>query len=88
MIYWIASSILPSWRAESVALLSGGIATSVEFFKLYHAPVLDAFRHAIAGVLILGRVFSFKDIAIYWIAIAITASFDRSMRKANWLRRR
>ena len=81
MVYWIASSILRSWRVEHVALLSGGIATSVEFFKLYHAPVLDAFRHTIAGVLVLGRVFSFKDIAVYWIAIAIAAGLDPSLRK-------
>src|SRR5258708_30526872 len=86
MIYWIASSILSSSRVEFVALLSGGIATSVEFFKLYHAPVLDAFRHTIAGVLILGRVFSFKDIAVYWIAIAIAAGLDRSLRTHNWMR--
>ena len=85
MIYWIASSILPSWRAEHVALLGGGIATSVEFFKLYHAPVLEAFRHTIAGVLILGRVFSFKDIAVYWIAIATAAGLDRSVR--HWMKR-
>lgn len=85
MIYWMSSSVLPSWRAEYIGLLSGVVATSVEFFKLYHAPVLEAFRHTIAGVLILGRVFSFKDIAVYWIAIAIAAGLDRSLR--HWMNR-
>jgi hypothetical protein len=85
MIYWMSSSVLPSWRAEYIGLLSGVVATSVEFFKLYHAPVLEAFRHTIAGVLILGHVFSFKDIAVYWIAIAIAAGLDRSLR--HWMNR-
>jgi hypothetical protein len=84
MIYWIASSILPSWRAMHVALFSGGLATSIEFLKLYHAPDLDGFRHTLAGQLILGRVFSFKDIAVYWIAIAIAAGLDLSLRRNRW----
>ena len=33
MIYWMSSSVLPSWRAEYIGLLSGVVATSVEFFK-------------------------------------------------------
>jgi hypothetical protein len=44
MIYWIVSTLLPTRRLLIVALISGCIATAVEFFKLYHSPGMDAFR--------------------------------------------
>src|ERR1035438_4729249 len=58
MIYWIVSTLLPMWRLPSVALISGFIATAVEFFKLYHSPGMEAFRLTLPGMLLLGRYFS------------------------------
>lgn len=87
MIYWIASSILTSWRVKYLALFAGSMATLVEFFKLYHALSPDAFRRTLAGMLLLGRVFSFKDIAVYWIAIAIVAGLDLSLRRIHRMTR-
>jgi hypothetical protein len=81
MIYWIVSSVLGTWSVKSAALVAGCVATAVEFFKLYHAPALDGFRHTIAGALLLGRIFSFRDIAVYWIAIAIAAGVDVAIRR-------
>jgi hypothetical protein len=81
MIYWLASSALPATRAPASALLAGGVATAVECFKLYHAPALDDFRHTVAGAVLLGRIFSFVDILVYWLAIAIAASLDVLMRR-------
>ena len=69
MIYWIVSAFLPSLRLLAVALISPAIATVVEFFKLHHAPALDAFRLTIPGILLLGRVFSAWDVLAYWLAI-------------------
>jgi hypothetical protein len=80
MIYWIVSSLLPSLRSCAVALLTAGITTAVEFFKLYHAPALDAFRLTLPGILLLGRFFSAWDILAYWIAIAIGVVLNRRIR--------
>ena len=44
MIYWIASSVRPLWPLMRGALVSSAIALCVELFKLYHTPLLDAFR--------------------------------------------
>ena len=79
-IYWIVSALLPAWHLRSVALLAGALATAVEFAKLCHSPGLDAFRHTLPGILLLGRIFSGWDIAAYWIAIIVGAFWDRSLR--------
>jgi hypothetical protein len=85
MIYWIVSTLLPTWRVPMVAVISGGIATAVEFFKLYHSPGTDAFRLTLPGILLLGRYFSVWDIVAYWIAIAAGALADRSfLRTKCW----
>jgi carbon starvation protein CstA len=44
MVYWIVSTLLPSWRLFASALLAGVVAACVEFVKLFHWPTLDAFR--------------------------------------------
>ena len=78
MIYWIVSTLLPTWRLPLVAVISGLIATAVEFFKLYHSPGMDAFRLTLPGMLLLGRYFSVWDILAYWLAIAAGALADMS----------
>jgi hypothetical protein len=79
MIYWIVSTLLPARRFLPVALLSGAIATAVEFAKLCHTPSLDAFRLTLPGILLLGRIFSIWDIVAYWLAIAIGALIDGTL---------
>jgi hypothetical protein len=83
MLYWITSALLPTWRPSRVALLAGVIATAVEFFKLYRSPGMDAFRHTLPGILLLGRIFSVWDIVVYWIAILVGALFDSYLRRQN-----
>ena len=81
MIYWIVSALLPSSRllaAVTTAILRAGI----EFFKLHHAPGLDAFRLTIPGVLLLGRFFSAWDILAYWLAILIGFLIDHHICSA------
>jgi hypothetical protein len=80
MIYWVLSALLPAWREWMVVLISGSIATAVEFFKLYRSPGMDAFRHTLPGILLLGRIFSLWDIVAYWIAVCIGSYFDGRMR--------
>ena len=64
-------------------MIAGLAATLIESFKLYRAPWLDAFRLTLAGVVLLGRLFSFYDIAVYWLAIAIAMGLDLGLRKGQ-----
>jgi hypothetical protein len=79
MVYWIVSTLLPSWRLPAVVLLTGLLATAVEFVKLYHSPGLDAFRLTLPGVMLLGRFFFVWDIVAYWLAIIVGAFADHAM---------
>ena len=81
MIYWIVSTVLPRLPLPAGALLSGLITAAVEFFKLYHSPGMDAFRVTLPGMLLLGRYFSVRDIAAYWIAIGVGAYVDGKIRR-------
>ena len=83
MLYWLVSTLLPSWRLPAVALLTGVLATAVEFFKLYHSPGLDSFRLTLPGILLLGRFFSVWDIAAYWSAIGVGAFLDQRIRRRH-----
>jgi Protein of unknown function (DUF2809) len=83
MIYWITSTLLPFYRPLTVALISATVAAAVEFFKLYHSPVLDAFRLTLPGILLLGKYFSVWDIVAYWIAISVGAFCDSTMRQSR-----
>jgi len=81
MIYWLVTTLLPAVRIPTAALAAGMLAMAVEFFKLYRSPGVDAFRATLAGTLLLGRYFSFKDIVAYWIAIAAGALADARLRR-------
>jgi hypothetical protein len=85
MLYWIVSTLLASWRLPAVVLLTGVLATAVEFVKLYHSPALDAFRLTLPGILLLGRFFSIRDIVAYWLAIIVGAFADRAIRAPRHL---
>jgi len=81
MIYWVVSAALARWRLPVVAMISGVIATAVEFFKLYHSPGMDAFRLTLPGMILLGRTFSVRDIVAYWVAIGAAACVDGGIRR-------
>lgn len=81
MAYWIVSTLLPSWRLLPLVLLTGTLATAVEFVKLYRSPLLDAFRLTLPGIVLLGRIFSVWDIVAYWLAIFAGALVDRGFRR-------
>jgi hypothetical protein len=82
-IYWLVSTVLSRGSLIGPAMISGLIATAVEFLKLYHTPDLEAFRYTLPGTLLLGRIFSVTDIAAYWLAIFLGAIFDSQLRPAK-----
>jgi hypothetical protein len=80
-IYWVITAVAGRMPIARAAVVSGAIATAVEFFKLYRSPGVDAFRRTLPGVLLLGRYFSWRDIVAYWIGIAVAATVDQRMRR-------
>jgi hypothetical protein len=83
MIYWIVSTVFPRLNWVRAALVSGTVATAVEFFKLYHSQGMDAFRLTLPGILLLGRYFSVWDIVAYWVAISAGAAVDQRLRRGE-----
>ncbi len=79
LLYWLVSTVAPRLRPASAALVAATIATAIEFFKLVRTPALDAFRHTLPGILILGRIFSLQDILAYCLAIAAATLVDRTL---------
>jgi hypothetical protein len=75
-LYWLIAAIFPRLAPRELALLAALAACAVEFSRLVHTPAFDAFRETLAGKLLLGRFFSLKNIAAYWLAIAFTAWLD------------
>jgi hypothetical protein len=73
--------LLPTSRLTTGALVAAAIAAAVEFGKLLRAPNLDAFRHTIPGILLLGRVFSVTDLLVYGLAIVGGVVLDRRLRR-------
>lgn len=82
MVYWLIAGLFPRLSPIKVAMLAAVVAAVVEFSRLFHTPGFDAFRMTLAGKLILGRYFSAKDIAAYWLAIVVCAAIDRV--STNW----
>ena len=84
MIYWIVSSVRPLWSLLRGAIVSSAVALCVELFKLYHTPLLDAFRLTLLGKLLLGRVFSLWDLVAYAVAIIVGVLADHMIRSGMW----
>lgn len=77
MVYFLIALLLSSTRRMKIVALSLLIAVSVEFFRLYHTPWLDAFRLTPAGALLVGRVFSLWNILAYAVGIFLGSMIDK-----------
>jgi hypothetical protein len=75
-VYWLIACLLPNARPIALAALACLFALAVEFSRLIPSPSLDGFRLTLPGRLILGRIFSPRNILAYWIAIVLAALFD------------
>lgn len=83
MVYLLVALFVTSSRPAAISVTALFIAISVELFRLYHTPWLDAFRLTMAGALLLGRVFSLWNMLAYAIGIAAACAFDPARRAAT-----
>lgn len=83
MVYWLLATIFVTGRPPRIATVALIVAAAVEFSRLWHTPALDAFRLTAAGALLLGRVFSFWNIAAYAVGIATALALDRTLLTAK-----
>jgi hypothetical protein len=83
MVYLLVALFVTGSRPAVISITALFIAISVELFRLYHTPWLDAFRLTTAGALLLGRVFSLWNMLAYAIGIAAACAFDPARRAAT-----
>ena len=75
-LYWFLATLLPKRHPRALATLAIIIATLLELSRLIPIAPIDVFRQTFAGMILLGRYFSLKNIAAYILAIALAATFD------------
>ncbi|HEY4141345.1 MAG TPA: DUF2809 domain-containing protein [Pseudolabrys sp.] len=80
LVYVSLRVVLPTASVGAVACLAAVLAAMVEFSQLLHWPWLDAFRSTRFGVLLIGRFFSWWDIASYWLGITVVSGIDFVVR--------
>ena len=80
MVYGLVATLLPRPRRR-IAVLAAIVALAVELSRLVHTPGLDAFRLTLAGQLLLGRIFSARNLVAYAVGIAVAAVLDSRLRR-------
>ncbi|QCK88270.1 DUF2809 domain-containing protein [Phreatobacter aquaticus] len=77
MVYCVAALIIPRAPRLAVFAFAAVTALGVEFSQLIHWDWLDAIRRTTIGVILIGRYFSWGDVAAYLGGITCAALFDR-----------
>jgi hypothetical protein len=77
MVFFLVALAAPRLSRPSISLIAAAIAIIVELFRLVHTPALDAFRLTLAGALLLGRIFSARDMVAYGVGIVFAMGLDR-----------
>ena len=80
-VYWLLATAAPRAGNTTLALAASLISIAVELSRLVHFPALDHFRPTLAGRLLLGAIFSPRNILAYLLAILLTALADYHLRK-------
>jgi hypothetical protein len=83
MVFCVAGMCWPHRAAGWIAAAAFLIAAATEFSQLLHAEWLDAFRRTTIGVLLIGRYFSWADIAAYAAGIAVAGLVTRLIVRAG-----
>ena len=77
-VYWFIGYFLARQKPLVLALISLVITAGIEFLKRIQSSTLENIRNTFFGIMILGRRFSYTDIAFYWAAILCMLWIDRS----------
>lgn len=77
-VYWFIGYFLARQRPLLLAVISLVVTAAIEFLKRVESSTLENIRNTFFGIMILGRRFSYTDIAVYWIAILSMLLIDRS----------
>jgi len=77
-VYWFIAFFLARQKPPLLALIALAATTAIEFLKRVQSPQLDLIRHTFFGKVILGRFFSYTDIAVYWFAVLCFAWLDHN----------
>lgn len=88
MVYFLLASLRVTTKPGKIAVAAALIAIFVEFFRLVHAPWLDAFRLTTAGALLLGRVFSLWNILAYAAGIGAALALDAAFPATRGVRQK
>jgi hypothetical protein len=75
-VYWLIAFLLPSARPVLLFAVACLFALAVELSRLIPSPALETFRLTLAGRLILGSIFSPRNILAYWLGIFLVAVLD------------
>jgi hypothetical protein len=86
MMFFVIAALLPGRDIRRIAVLAAIIAALVEASQLIHIVPLDQFRSTVIGALLLGRTFSWWDIASYWLGIAVACLATFAI--VGWVQRR
>lgn len=77
MVFLLVGILLPRLSRTQFVAIAMVIAIVVEFSRLVHTPWLDAFRLTTAGALLLGRIFSPRNLVAYAIGVTFGVWVDR-----------
>jgi len=77
-VYWFIAFFLAHQKPLALGLIALFVTTAVEFLKQVQSAHLDLFRDTFFGKVLLGRHFSYTDIAVYWLSIACAVWLDHS----------
>ena len=83
MVVFAWRALRPLARTRDVALLAMATSVAVELAKLWQAPWLVQFRHTTAGHLLLGHVFSWRNLVAYGVGVLAGAALDRLLLRAT-----
>lgn len=75
-LYFLIAALAPKYKPARIASVA---AVLIELSRLFPEPHIDHFRTTLAGKLLLGRYFSWKNIAAYLVAIALAAYLDNKL---------
>jgi hypothetical protein len=82
MVFFLVAMVAAGQSRRKIALISVAIAVCVELFRLVHTPWLDDFRLTRAGALLLGSVFSPRNMIAYGVGIVLGMWLDRRAPRA------